>query len=350
MGHVEHLQGWHAPWNEAEFISALTGGGDSRLRVDPASGTNKYFVPPTPRVGGVCFSSCTASPISQAGYRQAMRCYLDLATARSPDDTAARRASWQAKVTGQLTGALQLDELADILLLQSGMDGLLLCSILLSLEAGRRPMTAILPGAAETGSGVPRAAVRQAFDGSLSGGPLIGVVEIPLREPDGSVRSEDAVNEEFALAARTATGRPVVFVTYGSKTGLVAPLAVPPGVEVVVDACQLRLSPTVIRECLRKGWPVVVTGSKSMGGPPFSGAVLLPRGRFSGFREKALAEWSRIVATSGVQRASPGPLLRWVAAMEQLDQLQPEDRFATAPADRMNAGGGWRWRGCPAWP
>ena len=124
MGHVEHSQEWRAPWNEAEFILALTGGGDSRLRVDPAGGTNKYFVPPTPRVEGVCFSSCTASPISQAGYRQAMRCYFDLATARTPDDTAARRASWQAKVTGQVTGALQLDRLAEILLLPSGTDGL----------------------------------------------------------------------------------------------------------------------------------------------------------------------------------------------------------------------------------
>jgi hypothetical protein len=43
-----------------------------------------------------------------------------------------------------------------------------------------------------------------------------------------------------------------VYVTYGSKTGLVAPLAVPPGVDVVVDACQLRVSPTVIKACLGK--------------------------------------------------------------------------------------------------
>jgi hypothetical protein len=83
-------------------------------------------------------------------------------TARTPDDTAARRASWQAKVTGQLTGALQLDRLAEILLLPSGTDGLLLCSILLSLEAGRQPITAILPAAAaETGSGVPQEGERE---------------------------------------------------------------------------------------------------------------------------------------------------------------------------------------------
>jgi hypothetical protein len=56
---------------------------------------------------------------------------------------------------------LQLDRLAEILLLPSGTDGLLVCSILLSLEAGRQPMTAILPAAAETGSGVPQEGERK---------------------------------------------------------------------------------------------------------------------------------------------------------------------------------------------
>jgi hypothetical protein len=337
MGHVEHLRGWRGPWSEAEFISALTGGGDSRLRIDPVSGTNKYFVPPTPAAASVCFSSCTASPISEAGFRQAMQCYLDLATARSRDDGAARRATWQSRVTEHLTRGLQLDASTDVLLLPSGTDGLLLCSILLSLEAGRAPMTAILPAAAETGSGVPRAAARQSFDSPLPAGPLLGVIEIPLRAPEGGVRPDEAISADFARASRTCAGRPVMFVTYGSKTGLVAPLTIPPGVEVVVDACQLRLSPAVIGECLRKGWPVVVTGSKFLGGPPFSGAVLLPAGRFLGLREKAVAEWSHIVAGSGAQGLSTGALLRWVAAVGPVDNLRCERGFDIDAAFRMNA-------------
>ncbi len=207
MGHVETMHGWCAPWNEAAFIAALTEGGDSRLLVDPATGTNRYFVPPAPVTGGVCFSSCTAAPISEAGYRQAMRCYVDLVTARSRDDAAERRAAWQARVTATLASYLYINGLADILLVPSGTDGLLLCSILLSLEANGAPMTAILPAASETGSGVPRAAVRQAFDGPISTGRPFGAVEIPLRNPDGSVRPEHAVNEDFALASRVCAGR-----------------------------------------------------------------------------------------------------------------------------------------------
>ena len=60
----------------------------------------------------------------------------------------------------------------------------------------------------------------------------------------------------------------------------------------------MRIAPAVVRDCLRRGWPVVVTGSKVLGGPPFSGAVLSPRGRFPGADD----------------RVALGPLLRWAAA------------------------------------
>ena len=248
---IDTLRGWTAAWIMDGFRAALTDGGDSRLLIGLATGTNRYLVPPVPVEGEVCFSSCTASPISDAGYRRAMCCYADLAMARTRDESAGRYAAWQSQVESSLAAYLRTDGLADILLLPSGTDGLLLCSVLLSLEAGGRPMTAILPVASETGSGVPRAATRQAFDGPCSFDRLAGAVEIPLRTPCGSVRPEDAVSEEFALAARTCAGRPVVYLTCGSKTGLVAPLHVPADAEVVVDACQLRLSSR--HACARDG-------------------------------------------------------------------------------------------------
>ena len=281
-GDTERLCSWRGTWSETAFLAALTGGGDSRLAIDPATGTNRYFVPPQPDEAGVCFSSCTASPISPAGYRRARRCYVDLVGARSSSDAAKHVAEWTSEVEVRLAAYLGATGLASIVLLPSGTDGLLLCAILLSLEAGGRPMTAILPAAAETGTGVPRAAVRQAFDDLCGGGGLPEAVEVALRTPEGAVRAEDAVGNDFAAAAKSSTGRPVAYLTYGSKTGLVAPLRAPSGAEVVVDACQLRLAPSVVQACLRQGWPVVVTGSKYLGGPPFSGAVLLPHGRCCG--------------------------------------------------------------------
>jgi hypothetical protein len=88
MGDVELIRGSCTPWDEVAFIAALTGGGDSRLVVDPSADTNKYLVPSRPDEVGGCFSSCTASPVSPAGFRSAKRCYVDLVSAprrRSPD-------------------------------------------------------------------------------------------------------------------------------------------------------------------------------------------------------------------------------------------------------------------------
>jgi hypothetical protein len=299
-----------------EFLAALTGGGDSRLTLDPETGWNKYLVAPHPDPAVICFSSCTASPISNAGFLAAKRCFVDLTTTPSPD----RVAAWEAKVKNRLASYLGTANLAEIELLPSGTDGLLFCSILLSLESAERPITAILPAAAETGTGVPRAAAGQPFDRPLSPTSIPGPVEIALRTPDGAPRDADEVSDNFASAAKHAPGRPVITLTYGSKTGLVAPLRIPPGANVIVDACQLRVAPSVIRACLRNGWPVVITGSKYLGGPPFSGAVLLPAGRFTSIRLHALARWRRTVLAPA---QSAGPLLRWVAATEGLSDAEP---------------------------
>jgi hypothetical protein len=312
------LDGLDRPQRAGDFFAALTGGGDSRLTLDPETGLNKYLVAPHPDSSVICFSSCTASPISAAGFFRAKRCFFDLMTDPSPNDQVA---AWEAEVKNRLAAYLGTTGLADMELLPSGTDGLLCAAILLSIEAGDRPMTAILPAAAETGTGVPRAAAGQSFDHPNTQATVPGTVEIALRTPDGTPRDADEVSDDFARAAKIASGRPVITLTYGSKTGLVAPLRIPPGVNVIVDACQLRASPFVIRACLRNGWPVVVTGSKYLGGPPFSGAVLLPSGRFASIREKALARWRRIVRAPA---QSAGPLLRWVAATEGLGDAGAE--------------------------
>src|ERR1039458_6586198 len=87
--------------------------------------------------------------------------------------------------------------------------------------------------------------------------------------------------DAFATATAAAPGRVIVYLTHGTKTGLIAPVSPPPGADVIVDACQGRISPETVAAYLRQGWPVVVTGSKFFGGPAFSGAVLFPQTRLS---------------------------------------------------------------------
>src|SRR5690606_7791087 len=47
-------------------------------------------------------------------------------------------------------------------------------------------------------------------------------------------------------------------------------------IDVVVDACQGRISIRMVNEYLKLGAAVLFTGSKFYSGPPFSGALLLP--------------------------------------------------------------------------
>jgi hypothetical protein len=164
------------------------------------------------------------------------------------------------------------------------------------------------------------AAMGRAFDGPDSGTSLNGrraaMVEVPLREANGSPLSEDEVNDAFARAAAAAPGNAVVWLTHGTKTGLIAPMSPPPAANVVVDACQTRLEPGTVAAYLRQGWPVIITGSKFFGGPAFSGAVLFPRSRLSDGGRQERPRTSR-------DAVNLGTVLRWTAALAEIDAFEP---------------------------
>ncbi len=290
------------------FVKALLSGGDSRIELDPATGLNKYFCPPKPAGHLACVASCTASPISPLGWEESLVCYEDImsSTARS---AAARRAHWEVKVKSAIAAYFGLEGLADVHLTASGTDAVAWTARAIAAEQRGRCMTAILPGASETGAGVALAAACRGFDpgpgfGEASAGVQIQTVEVPLRTAEGVPREDGDLVEAFAKAVFAARGRVVIYLTHGSKTGLVAPIEAPPGAEVVVDACQARIAPAAVRRYLRLGWPVIVTGSKFFGGPAFSGAVLAPTGRFGKAHRSPLAV---------------GPLLRWMAALNGIE-------------------------------
>ena len=114
------------------------------------------------------------------------------------------------------------------------------------------------------------------------------VLSVPLRLVDGAPRALADVDAEVSVkvdAAVSSGGRVLLVMVDQSKTGLIAPSSACVAglhrrhggcVEVLVDACQLRLAPTALRDYLRQGFMVAVTGSKFLTGPSFSAALLLP--------------------------------------------------------------------------
>ena len=279
------------------FVAALVSGGDERLALDPASGLNRYLCPPSPAPGMVCLSSCTASPISDRSFQAAARLYRRVA---EPPVRMQALALEAEALRRRIVVAFGVEDLAEAAPCTSGTDAMRMAMTLLASERPGMPVTLVLPSPAETGSGVPVAMANAAAS--------VTPVYMALRDAAGEPRPAEAVSLDFVTAARTAPGRSVVVLTHGTKTGLVAPLYAPCGADVIVDACQARLSVRSLRHYLARGWPVAVTGSKFFGGPAFSGALLIPSARWS--RSASLSQGALNCSDVNI-----GMMLRWEAAL-----------------------------------
>jgi hypothetical protein len=132
----------------------------------------------------------------------------------------------------------------------------------------------------------------------------------------------------------------------GSKTGISAPplelvetmrALDPTRVDIVVDACQLRVSPSLLGDLVRRGWMVQLSGSKFLTGPAFSGALVVPvalRSRMEGAAALLRAapavsspadwpaSWRAAMAPGGLPPASIGSLFRWAAALGEAELLR----------------------------
>jgi hypothetical protein len=341
---------------ELELAAALVSGGDLRLQLDPLTGLNKYLCAAYPSAQVICFSSCTASPISAAGWQAAQDTYARLlGDPQRPFQPEALQAEAIATAAA-LRSTLGLDGIAEVLLTPSGTDATLFAVGLLAAETPGQLLTSIMGEAPETGTGVPLAASGRHFSDFAAGGLVfvrpgtslqglpqdMRTLHIPLRGADGSVRPSALVDADFLRAAAEVSGRPIVHLIETTKTGLRAPGYLPEGTDVIVDACQARVSPTRLRQYLQRGWPVLITGSKFYGGPAFSGAVLFPAARLAALDLSAvpfgLATYCHDVG-SGQPAANLGTILRWRAALAEMQRFAVID--PTTAMARIKTLGRW---------
>src|SRR5690606_13225984 len=122
----------------------------------------------------------------------------------------------------------------------------------------------------------------------VAGLEKVSLVDIPVRCARGLAHDSATMAERIRgeIATARATGRrSLVHVVHGSKTGLILPelpeidrLLADEGndVSLVVDACQARITSEALHAYLDRGAIVFLTGSKFMGGPPFSCFALVP--------------------------------------------------------------------------
>jgi len=354
---------------EMQVAEIMTTGGDGRIVLDQATGLNRYHSAPQPS-DALAYASSTANDISAAAFVHVERVLAEL-TLRPHGEAAwisgAAYAEALERLRGRIRAAYGLSEDVAIVFAPSGTD---LEYVALACASGRTPNGThnILLGADEVGSGCIHSAHGRYFAETTAlgvvtragdpvqgvDGVLVDLVDIPVRDEAGRVRHSGEIaarmdeSIEGAVADRRHT---LIHAVHGSKTGLILPslgdldalqgrygeAATP-----VIDACQARITSAAVQDYLARGAILFVTGSKFMGGPPFSGFALVPRrlaesaaplppGLATIFRR---AEWPAGWAGAAILQddANLGLLLRLEASVFELERFQ---RLTAAEVERI---------------
>lgn len=328
----------------------MTTGGDARIALDPATGANRYHSAPQPR-DVLAYASSTANDMSVDAFVHVVE--RSGALGGYAEELEALR--------GRIRAAFGVPASTDIVFAPSGTD---LEYVALAACLGRAAggVHNILVGADEVGSGCIHSAHGAYFaretalavavepGADVPGlGAQVTMTDIPVRDEEGHAFTSAAISAQVgaAIAAAKAEQRhALVHIVHGSKTGLILPVLDDidrlrathgSGMALVVDACQARITSEAIGDYLARGAIVFLTGSKFMGGPPFSGFALIPAGTQKPPLPEGFAtifrrgEWP--AGWPGAERledsANPGLLLRLAASVFELD------RFQRLPMDRV---------------
>jgi len=341
-----------------EAARLMTQGGDARLFLDPATRLNRYYSAPRPSAA-LAYASSTANDISPGAFARAEQLLAEIGADPSPGDYAARLEA----LRGRIRRAYGVAGDVEIVFAPSGTD---LEYVALACVAGRAPGSthAILLGADEVGSGCIHSAHGLYFAEETAlgiatqagaevpglGGVHVELVDIAVRDRMARVRPSAYIAERMRASvagARAASRHSLVHIVHGSKTGLILPsladvdrliAAHGDAATLVVDACQARITGEAVNDYLHRNAIVFVTGSKFMGGPPFSGFALVPRalaGRAPPLAEGLATIFRRAEWPKGWPGAEMLPdsvniglLLRLEAAIFELERFQALD-----PAD-----------------
>ncbi len=342
----------------------LAEGGDARLGLGAASQLNHYGCSHRPRPWAVTYASSTASSLSERGFGgadAARRRIVAAALAGAPDPAAGEI----ERVRAAIARHYGLPAGTAIVLAASGTDCELVSLAVAARAPGAGALVNILTAPDETGSGVPLASVGRHFANDTAGGlavakgaPIAGMpaavtrADLAIRRSDGTLipgPEIDAACARMIDGVVAGEGRALLHFLDVSKTGLLAPSIACVAavarrhrgqVDVVVDACQARLTAARVRSYVEVGWMVMITGSKFFTGPPFCGAVLIPpamRARLdaaplpAGLADYARrTDWPAEIAAADVLPAGSnhGLALRWSAAIAEMEA------FAAVPALR----------------
>ena len=358
------------PSIEPSLKHLLTVGSDSRI-VIADGGLNRYGCTTEVR-DAIPFGSCTCSSPSTRGIQRAGDLLDRLRRSSSAE---AEAESVYQEHRSRLRSLLTLPDQVEIAFAPSGTDAELLVLALARMLRPQRIVN-IVVGPTEVGSGTPAAAGGKHYDDVvprgdqvISGDPIcpefadgVDVQNVEIRDESGNMLEEaliDAMVTSLVVDAIESGAQVLLHVVAHSKTGMHAPSLdcierisrhLPDDVAIVIDAAQGRVSRRGLREALALGYMVMLTGSKFYGGPPFSGALLIPPNLQPSLVDDRLKEhrlhWKHGLSQYFTPFELPpawttirgwmhrwvnfGALLRWEAAIAEIEayyQVPDDDRL-----------------------
>lgn len=364
-------------------IELLCQGGDDRISLSENTTVNKYGCTPYPNPSLISFSSSTASIVSEAAFSAAEDLRDTIMLALEDELPVTVYTHELNRIKHELLCLCALDDMANLEVIfgASGTD-LHLIAAQLTTASKNLPLLAIMPDVNETGSGVS-AALTSCHFGNFSalgqnvtkGLPVkytnaVEVVSVSMRFADGNLRPEAVIDAEIEALVENAVklGQSVLLILVDtSKTGLISPSLAcaiklkkcyPSLVNILVDACQFRISSATLRAYLEFDFMVMITGSKFLTGPVFCGALLVPQLVANEMlsqptplglsKYSSRAEWpENCMASKSLNNvANFGLLLRWQSALEELKQFKSlsdiqignfTQRFANAIQNRLKS-------------
>ena len=278
----------------------LMSGGDYRLNIDETELLNKYGCRPFPRPDAYTFASSTATSISNFAFDKSDKLRSILIRNSLKNGYKETILSFSELLKNNLKKVFGIDDHCEIVFSPSGTDSALQIAAITQIITDKE-ITHVLVASDETGSGVPAALKGCHFENNtalnypvtkgdrIEGFRDIDLIQIPLRDENGELKSTSQLDTEVfnAISKTNELGRHVVLhVMDQSKLGYQSPSEKMVqsldqldklSMQIIVDASQLRLDPKDIQNYLNKGCIVTITGSKYFTGPPYSGALIIPK-------------------------------------------------------------------------
>ncbi|WP_282055330.1 hypothetical protein [Maribacter luteus] len=278
----------------------LMDGGDLRLNIDEIDLLNKYGCRPFPRPEAFTFASSTATSVSNYAFDKTDKVRSILIRNSLRNGFEKTTIEFSELLKNNLRKVFKLYDGCEIIFSPSGTDSALQIAAITQIVS-QNDITHVLVASDETGSGVPAALKGCHFENTtalnhpvkkgdkIEGFRDVDVIKITFRDEKGALKSTKQLDDEVfnAISKTNDLGRHVVLHTMDqSKLGYQSPSdeliqklnkLKKLSMQIIVDGSQLRLDPKDVKNYLKKGYIVTITGSKYFTGPPYSGALILPK-------------------------------------------------------------------------